>query len=178
MERARERQRKLQEYGDATPLKQNKEGIKIKSNSQPTISDTIKDKSRKEVVSDTCLLKNSSYDDLKENNSEGNIVRYVRQNSKTRVSSDMPGSPLSQTKTLNIQKDNFNMEIKLCSTENVRVEVEIGEESDDDNGNCENSDVPCVIREESKDKLKRLGKLYSGTYTQAVLHFPDVIYNS
>lgn len=164
MERARERQRKLQEYGDITPLKENKETNKIKSHSQPIISDTVKDKSRKEVVSDTCLLKNSSYDDLKENNSEGNIARYIRQNSKTRVSSDMPGSPLSQTKTLNIQKDNFNMEIKLCSSENVRVQVEIEEQSDDDNGNCENSDVACVIREESKDKLKRMGKLYSGMF--------------
>lgn len=48
------------------------------------------------------------------------------------------------------------MEIKVSSVENVRVEVEIEERSDD-----EPTEGAC-IREESRNRLKRLGKLYAG----------------
>lgn len=85
------------------------------------------------------------------------MSRFTKQNSRTRVSSEMPASPKSQMKTLNIQQDNFNMEIKVTSTENVRVEVEIAE-TDDDNDTASDTGM----RTESKSKLKRLGQLYGG----------------
>ncbi|XP_019754287.2 anillin isoform X2 [Dendroctonus ponderosae] len=71
----------------------------------------------------------------------------------------LEGSPGQQTKTLNIQRDSFNMEIKVNSADNVRLEVAIEECSDDgNNGSNENFG----LREESKHRLKRLGKLYAG----------------
>lgn len=154
MQRARERQRKLQELTGAT----DKKSSPLKETN--VSAENAKLVARKEVVSDSCLLlKEKSFDSsLKENSSEGNIVRCVRQNSKTHVSSDMPGSPRNQLKTLNIQKDDFNMEIKVSSTENVRVEVQI-EEKDGDDENV--SETPC-LREDAKHRLKRLGKLYAG----------------
>lgn len=47
------------------------------------------------------------------------------------------------------------MEIKLKSSEHVRVEVEFTEEDKDKpEGSC--------LREDAKNRLKRLGKLYAG----------------
>lgn len=135
---------------------------KTKSSSHPSLSE-VKQLDKKEAVSEPSLnTKTGNYrSPLKENMSEGNISKYVRQNSKTLVSSDMPGSPQNQLKTLNIQRDDFNMEIKLTSSENVRVEVEI-EEADDDTGeNNENIERAC-LREDAKNRLNRLGRLYAG----------------
>lgn len=149
MERARERQRKLQELTGATekttPLKESNQ--------------TEKSVTRKEVVSDSCLImKEKSFDGaLKENRSEGNVAKCGRQSSKTHVSSDMPGSPRNQLKTLNIQKEDFNMEIKVSSTENVRVEVQFEEEGENNAGG-----ETANLREDAKYRLKRLGKLYAG----------------
>lgn len=85
--------------------------------------------------------------------------KFTRQNSITRVCSDIQGSPGQQTKTLNIQRDDFNMEIKVNSSENVRLEVEIEERSED---GSQGSESNFGLREESKNRLKRLGKLYAG----------------
>lgn len=164
MERARERQRKLMEYSDTEKPAQINEAQKTKSNSHPSLSETKQQLSRKEVVSEPLLNTKAEIRSsvLKENVSEGNIPKYVRQNSKTFVSSDMPGSPQSQSKTLNIQRDDFNMEIKLTSSENVRVEVEI-EEADDDDNIDGNNDGGC-LREHAKNRLNRLGQLYAGNH--------------
>lgn len=51
------------------------------------------------------------------------------------------------------------MEIKVNSAENVRLEVEIEERSDD---GSQGSEANFGLREESKNRLKRLGKLYAG----------------
>lgn len=148
MQRARERQRKLQELTGSiekpAPLKESNQTVN-------------KLTTRKEIVSDSCLLlKEKSLDSvLKENKSEGNIGR---QNSKTHMSSDMPGSPMNKLKTFNIKQEDFNMEIKVSSTENVRVEVQIEEENGENKGGNE---IPC-LREDAKCRLKRLGKLYAG----------------
>lgn len=151
MQRAKERQRKLQELTGVTPLKES--NVSTENSTLAT---------RKEVVSDSCLfMKEKPHDSpLKENSSEGNIMKYVRQNSKTHISSDMPGSPRNQLKTLNIQKDDFNMEIKVSSAENVRVEVQIEEK--DDEGDDESGGEAQGLRENAKARLKRLGKLYAG----------------
>lgn len=101
---------------------------------------------------------------LRENVSECDLPKFSRQNSRTRVSSDIPGSPKTQLKTLNIQQDNFNMEIKVTSIEDVRVEIEIGEQEESqistDNLGSPKSD--CGLRDESKKKFKQLGRLYAG----------------
>lgn len=148
IQRARERQRKLQELTG---------GVGATEKSVPLReSNQTKAATRKEVVSDSCLFvmdNRGSNAGLKENNSEGNIVKSLRQNSMTQVSSEMPGSPRNQLKTLNIQKEDFNMEIKVSSVDNVRVEVQI-EEGEDNNG--------AGLREDAKHRLKRLGKLYAG----------------
>lgn len=97
----------------------------------------------------------------KENKSDSNLPSFTRQNSRTRISSEVFGSPKGQSKTFNIQNENFNMEIKLTSTDNVRVEVEIAE-GEDDVGSNHGGNEESVLREESRNKLKRLGKLYAG----------------
>jgi len=51
------------------------------------------------------------------------------------------------------------MEIKVNSSENVRLEVEIEERSED---GSQSSESNFGLREESKNRLKRLGKLYAG----------------
>lgn len=147
MHRARERQRKLQELTGATETP-----VSLRASNQ---TENSKLATRKEVVSDSCLMEKAVNTPLKENNSEGNIMKCLRQNSKTQVSSDMPGSPRNQLKTLNIQKEDFNMEIIVSSTENVRVEVQIEEEDDDENN-------AACLRADAKHRLKRLGKLYAG----------------
>lgn len=121
-------------------------------------------KDRKESLSESSLPQTINASPLRENNSENNLPRFSRQNSRTRVSSDIPGSPKTQLKTLNIQQDNFNMEIKVTSIEDVRVEIEIGEQEDSENPprNIASSKGDCGLRNESKNKLKQLGKLYAG----------------
>lgn len=149
MARARERQKLLKDYSSENDV--NKLLVKKAASSEPNLNETTKEN---EIVPDC------KFDPVyKENLSEGNIPKFSRQNSKTRVSSNIPGSPQSHLKTLNIQRDNFNMEIKLTSSENVRVEVEIEDQSDDDSGShCSENG----LREDAKNRLKRLGKLYAG----------------
>ncbi|KAF5291923.1 hypothetical protein FQA39_LY14155 [Lamprigera yunnana] len=91
------------------------------------------------------------------------------QNSNACISSNLSGSP-HHHQTINFQKESFNMEIKLCSSENVKVEVQF--EEDDGIGDKENCNslpkcesVICNeggLREDAKKRLQRLGKLYSG----------------
>ncbi|XP_074040615.1 anillin, actin binding protein [Leptinotarsa decemlineata] len=152
--RARERQKMLEGFTGAEKVP----SVEISSNiSQSKVLEIPQ--VHKESLSESNHLR--SYDSsLRESQSENNSTRFSRQNSKTRVSSDMPGSPRSQLKTLNIQQDNFNMEIKVSSTENVRVEVEIAEAGDTIDNVDHKSESG--LRDESKSKLKRLGKLYSG----------------
>lgn len=123
-------------------------------------------KNKKEVVEANLSQKSQTYLEtaLNENILENNVPRFSRQNSRTKVSSDIPGSPKTQLKTLNIQQDNFNMEIKVTSTEDVRVEVEIGEKECSENlsDNIESPKSDCGLRDESKKRLKQLGKLYGG----------------
>lgn len=128
-----------------------------KSNCECTGS--ILKKENRESLSDS-NLNSKMGSPLKEHNSDTNLPRFSRQNSRTRVSSDIPASPQPQLKTLNIQQDNFNMEIKVTSTENIRVEVEIGEHDESSNHGSPKND--CGLRDESKKRLKQLGKLYGG----------------
>lgn len=157
--RARERQKMLEVYGSSD------DNARSKINS--LISLDSNQKHKRESISDP-NLNSQTYlsSSLKENNSEGNLSRFSRQNSKTRVSSEMPGSPNTQLKTLNIQQDNFNMEIKVTSSENIRVEVEIGERegSESPNSNLGSPKSDCGLRNESKKRLKQLGKLYGGKF--------------
>ncbi|RZB39980.1 hypothetical protein BDFB_005308 [Asbolus verrucosus] len=92
------------------------------------------------------------------NSSEGNLSKFSRQ-STTRVSSAITSSPNSQ-KTLNIHNDNFNMEIKVSSADNVRVEVQIEEQQESDEGDGGRSEGG--LRQDAKNRLNRLGKLYAG----------------
>ncbi|KAJ8956078.1 hypothetical protein NQ318_016530 [Aromia moschata] len=158
--RARERQRMLKGYtgNEKIPLRETNEDAK--ANSEPNLTD-IQKIPRKEIASDPDMSRKIENIDntFKENKSESILPRIVRQNSKTRVSSELPGSPKTQLKTLNIQKENFNMEIKVSSKDNVRVEVEIEEQDDSDTGSHTSESG---LRDESKYKLKRLGKLYAG----------------
>lgn len=157
LERARERQRKLLEYNTEdkhTPLRE--------ANENPPDTSSP-------------LHENSPVDVLKQSVSEGNLnSKLVKQNSLTRISSEITGSPNKQSNVLNIQKDNFNMEIKLSSVDNVRVQVEFQEsdefgteekenyemclEKEDD----ESSGSVPALRENSKKRLQRLGALYAG----------------
>ncbi|XP_060534252.1 anillin isoform X2 [Cylas formicarius] len=142
--RARERQRLLQGYsGQENPTRLR--DINKNTSSEPNLSEVIS-LPRKEVASDPNLPSKLSPVDS--------------------PSKDMPSSPASQAKTLNIQRDNFNMEIKVTSAENIRVQVEI-EEQDDSiaDSNISDAGSHCSesgLREESKNRLKRLGKLYAG----------------
>lgn len=77
--------------------------------------------------------------------SEGNL----RQNTTTHISSDF-----TSHKSLNIQNDAFNMEIKVSSADNIHVEVQIEECDDETNGGG--------LRQDAKNRLNRLGKLYAG----------------
>lgn len=130
------------------------------SSSQPNLTDIKSSVGRKEIVSDPNVYGKSSKE-----NSEGN---FIRQNSTT-ISSNIPGSPSPQLKTFNIKKDDINMEIKLFSSEEVRLEVEIAEKSSSEGEEGENeaeerSNCPKknIISQQAKNKLQRLGKLYSG----------------
>lgn len=193
LERARARQKKLDEHYNLAgetpkkPLKDTNQLLNKLENannltkSQPNLTDCPKIKS-KAVASDSNINTKSLYNsDFKENVSEPNISKYAKQGC-TLVATE--SSPKSPTKTLNIQQENFNMEIKLTSSDNVRVEVEIeereGSDNDNDDNNAvfpgihkishnENSDKDAesnkpIIRADAKKRLQRLGKLYSGKY--------------
>ncbi|KAJ8910491.1 hypothetical protein NQ315_012338 [Exocentrus adspersus] len=159
--RARERQRMLEGYpaGDKAPLREN--NADLKATSEPNLRNVKETVNPKEAVSDSALNKvSSACDTTKENKPETSVNKFTRQNSTTRVSSELPGSPQPLSKTLNIQRDNFNMEIKLTSADNVRVEVEIEDQSDHSDAGSSLSEGS--LRDESKSKLKRLGRLYAG----------------
>lgn len=136
--------------------------------SQPTLSSPQKEnKVGRDSHSDPSLHVNvKDAGQIKETMSEGDITKFVRQNSTTRISSDMPGSP-QQLKTLNIQRNNFNMEIKVSSEDNVRLEVEIEHRDDDDedgegkeNFSTDKNEGDGVgLRENTRSRLNRLGKL-------------------
>ncbi|VEN58116.1 unnamed protein product [Callosobruchus maculatus] len=164
--RARERQKMLENYPssdalDKKPLKESNLNI-VSSQSQANLSDTrTPQRVHKESLSDSNINIGKDHEMmLKENKSEGALTQFKRQNSKTRISSEIGGSPNSKSKTLNIQQENFNMEIKVTSSENVRVEVEIA--GDDFESNKDSNKSESALRDESKYKLKRLGKLYAG----------------
>lgn len=189
IERAKARQKKIDEHyniAGETPKKPlqetnsliNKlENVNNLTKSQPNLSENKKVIPKKDISSDSDLFKKSLHSShFKENVSDTNLNVYPKSGSTKVLSENCPSSP---TKTLNIQQDNFNMEIKLTSTDNVRVEVEI-EERDENDDDLINTDVPgiCriihkedkepdvkqkgVIREDAKKRLQRLGKLYSG----------------
>ncbi|CAG9861041.1 unnamed protein product [Phyllotreta striolata] len=151
--RARERQKLLVSSNNVerTPLRENNSAFA----EDPQ-------KLRRESLSESNVHSPSTSADspLKGVISEGNLTKFTRQNSVTRVSSEMPASPKPLSKTLNIQQDNFNMEIKVTSSDNVRVQVEIAETEENDDSEEASSDSG--MRVESKSKLKRLGQLYAG----------------
>ncbi|CAH1981243.1 unnamed protein product [Acanthoscelides obtectus] len=166
--RARERQKLLENYPSSdklekTPLKDSNLNMAC-SQSQANLTD-IKTPQRihKESVSDSCINVDKDLEIvLKENKSESALSRFQRQNSKTRISSEIAGSPNAKSNTLNIQRDNFNMEIKVTSSDDVRVEVEIAGDDFVSNKGTGSNGSENVLRDESKNKLKRLGKLYAG----------------
>lgn len=165
--RARERQKMLEVYTGTD------ENIHTKNNCD-SVESNLKNR---ESISDSNLNFTCLSSPLRENVAECDLPRFSRQNSRTRVSSDIPGSPKTQLKTLNIQQDNFNMEIKVTSTEDVRVEIEIGEqeESQVPKYNPESPKSDCGLRDESKKKFKQLGKLYAGNYKFPPISFYFVI---
>lgn len=158
LERARARQKKLDEHYNIAgetpkkPFQQTNSLInQFETRSQPNLSENEKTPNNKDIASDSNIYKKSLRgSEFKENFSETNLLKTTKVLSETSI---------SPTKTLNIQQDNFNMEIKLTSTDNVRVEVEIEERDESDN---EASIDKPVIREDAKKRLQRLGKLYSG----------------
>ncbi|KAF2896612.1 hypothetical protein ILUMI_09555 [Ignelater luminosus] len=202
LERARERQRKLLEYNASGGTTSLKETNNTKSLSAPTINDTItlskESTNTKSHSTPTINDMEATTLEKSDNNIKGhNSTKHLEsdnsniQKNKVLVVSDsnlsnnknipdnlplkeIPGSPQPQLKTLNIQKENFNMEIKLCSTENVRIEVELQEESDSNDEEKENQVYKMkyeagdaawnqpAIREHAKKRLQRLGKLYAG----------------
>lgn len=146
---------------EKSPLRESNKDVK--TSSEPNLRN-VKCTNRKEIVSDSVLHTATDIrEKIKENKAESSTAKFTRQNSTTRVSSELPGSPQPQMKTLNIQKENFNMEIKLTSSENIRVEVEIEEKDDSDTGSTVSDSG---LRDESKSKLKRLGRLYAGILYQ------------
>lgn len=148
---------------DKTSLRDSNKEVKTSSESKD-----IKNIRHKEIVLDSVLHAPTDLQEkVKENNTGTSVTNPTRQNSTTRVSSKIPGSPQPQLKTLNIQNENFNMEIKVTSLENIRVEVEIEEQNDSDTGNAISDSC---LRDESKSKLKRLGKLYAGNLNNTYLH--------
>lgn len=159
--RARERQKMLKEYSDkdnVTPLREANSESNLKSSQSTLGASKI---GKKETASDSQLsqqlYKNENF---KENRSDENLNKFVRQTSKTRISSDMPGSPNPQLKTLNIQNGDINMEIKVTSSDNVRLEVEIQErDSDNDSGSVTTG---IGLRKDAKKRLDTLGQLYAG----------------
>lgn len=201
LERARARQKKLEEHynvageGSKKPLKNSNQLLnKLESanltKSQPNLTECPKIK-QKDISSDpSSINKKSLYNsNFKENLSDPNLARISK---STLVSTE--GSPRSPTKKLNIQQENFNMEIKLTSSDNVRVEVEIEERDASDGSDNENNDneiaekkietedikkqeeSTAFIREGSKKRLQRLGKLYSGKYYICLFYFRHKIY--
>nr|CAI5823619.1 unnamed protein product [Callosobruchus analis] len=164
--RARERQKMLENYPstealDKKPLKESNLNT-ASSQSQANLTD-IKSPQRvhRESLSDSNINISKDHEMvLKENKSESALTQFKRQNSKTRISSEIGGSPNAKSKTLNIQQDNFNMEIKVTSSDNVRVEVEVV--GNDFGNNKDSNKSESALRDESKFKLKRLGKLYAG----------------
>ncbi|XP_044739105.1 anillin-like isoform X2 [Chrysoperla carnea] len=94
--------------------------------------DEISKLKRKEVHSDS-ILSHQTYS-VKENVERLNTA-CSKTSSTTRISSEIPGknSPKFTHKTFNVQKENFEMEIKFNSPDDVRVEVEIVSD-------CENDD--------------------------------------
>ena len=114
-------------------------------------------------------------------------TKKVDSPSVTKVESEMQGTKETPTRYLNIHKENLQMQIKLTSMDNCKVQVEI---HDNDNGNGNGNDNDNVsnshnirpitsspkkfdskdegsfsMRTEVKNKLNRLGKLYSGKLT-------------
>lgn len=104
------------------------------------------------------LLNSLKQTPTNKSNSEGNVSKSARHNT-TRVSSQIMSASPNSPKTLNIHNENFNMEIKVHSADNVRVEVEIEEqhESGDETDQFEGG-----LRPDAKMRLNRLGKLYAG----------------
>lgn len=199
LERARARQRKLDGHynlagetskkplQDTNQLLNKLENAQNLTKSQPNLSECPKIKP-KDVSSDTNINKKTLYDtNFKENLSNPNLAR-ISKSGCTLVATE--SSPQSPTKTLNIQQQNFNMEIKLTSSDNVRVEVEIEERDTSDTENDDNTVFPGIqklnhkennkpgntdkdiapIRDDAKKRLQRLGKLYSGKYFMFVIN--------
>ncbi|XP_030762791.1 anillin-like isoform X2 [Sitophilus oryzae] len=157
LSRARERQRMIGE-AKSHPLRET-------NKSEPNLT-KVTAIPPKEIHSEGNLAALSNKEDSLSMLNSTYTTKFHRQNSVTRISSDVEGSPNNNmlTKTLNIQKDDFNMEIKVKSAENVRVEVEIEERENEENIErfSNHNEENAGLREESRNRLKRLGKLYAG----------------
>lgn len=93
-------------------------------------------------------------------NDNGNTHRIYRQNSKVQISSCIVNSSEDL-------QNNIDVEIKVRSSENIRIEVEV---KDDDDGQQHTpkikKSINPVISEYGKGKLQRLAKLYTGNLLQ------------
>lgn len=93
---------------------------------------------------------------------QSKVLTEQNVNPNSLIKSPSSGNKSSQgsqkTKTLCFQKENLNMEIKVTSSDDVRVEVEFEESSDSE----ETKSGGAGLRKNVKDRLKRLGKLYAG----------------
>ncbi|KAL3287439.1 hypothetical protein HHI36_001910 [Cryptolaemus montrouzieri] len=135
--RARQRQKLLQNYAT------DDEGMHQKLCAKPENKDyesLLSEKTKREPTQSPQKMK---------------IDEEVNPQSPKNSSFNITGS--TKTNTLNINKENFNMEIKVTSSENVRVEVEFEEESSDIV-----NEKHLGLRKDVKNKLNRLGKLYAG----------------
>ncbi|KRT82400.1 Pleckstrin homology domain containing protein [Oryctes borbonicus] len=160
LERARERQKKLQQLNPTHQITPPK-GFKSLTKQTEALSPNKGNYQENTPVKNT----ENIHDSPKKVNSEGRVQKLIRHSSSTKISSNLPASPKPQLKTLNIQKENFNMEIKLISSDNVRVEVEIQESDSSDNESQPNrmqDNVTPALREQAKHKLNKLGRLYAG----------------
>lgn len=138
LKRARERQKKILNHND----NDTQDSGFLKDNDSLTSLDT---------VSTTNLVKGSSSVERLTN---------TKNFSKTCISLDVSDSSEPQQETMNIQKDDFNMEIKVTATDNVRVEVEYHERSFDEEKENLNDFNNQGLSKNTKNKLERLGMLY------------------
>nr|XP_022910049.1 anillin isoform X1 [Onthophagus taurus] len=158
LERARQRQKKLEELNSTENIPSRKKSDIITSPKCNTSTENDSTNNEEGMIS-------SSTPDKKIPRMPSIKETLETTKSPLKISSHLPGSPQPQLKTLNIQKENFNMEIKLISTDHVRVEVEIQDDEDgsdkENNGEDDNYASESGLREQAKYKLKKLGRLYS-----------------
>lgn len=147
MERARQRQKIISDK----PIEMNK---------KQTVNNTTQDNCKVEEhlsteTKETLKETDNLAEEKTANIENGNTNRMYRQNSKVKISSCIVNSLEDDN-----SQNNIDVEIKVRSSENVRIEVEV---KDDKTGTPElKQSSNSVFTENGKGKLQRLAKLYTG----------------